>query len=181
MSSALSRALLGDIRKHLPRLEARTGETEVAGALRTAKADFSETHPLDGLRIAVELKPVHLAVGRALWNRFGDIRTFPVNIHLKFPFAVVGGVLTVPTFEEVPGGGRKSTQALISRAVDRLVRIGGRRHEAEAPHLLEAAAVVVFDPVSAKLDEGFPSEESGLRWPAFVRSLAEAYKSRFEL
>src|SRR5213075_3432256 len=76
------------------------GEKNVAGALRVVRADVSETHDLDGLRLAVEIKPVNLAVGRALWNRFGDIRTFAVNIHLKFPFAVVGGVLVIPTYEE---------------------------------------------------------------------------------
>jgi hypothetical protein len=69
--------------------------------LRTANADVSESHQLDGLRLAVELKPINLAVGRAIWNRFGDIRTFAVNIHLKFPFAVVGGVLVIPTYEEI--------------------------------------------------------------------------------
>jgi hypothetical protein len=110
----------------------------VSGALRAAKADVSEMHRLDGLRLAVELKPVNLAVGRAIWNRFGDIRTFAVNIHLKFPFAVVGGVLVVPTSEE-SAGGRKSTKHLISRAVNRLVRAGGRRTEGDAPHLLEGS------------------------------------------
>jgi len=48
-------------------------------------------HELDGLRLAVEIKPVNLAVGRALWNRCGDILAFAVNLYLKFPFAVVRG------------------------------------------------------------------------------------------
>ena len=69
----------------------------IAGALRTARADVSEAHHLDGLRLAVEIKPVNLAVGRAIWNCFGDVRAFAVNIHLKFLFAIVGGVLAVPT------------------------------------------------------------------------------------
>ena len=65
--------------------------------MRTVNADVADSHELDGLRLAIELKPVNLAVGRAIWNRFGDLRAFAVNIHLKFPFCVVGGVLTVPT------------------------------------------------------------------------------------
>jgi len=101
LSSALGRALVGDLRRKLPHLsEVIVGERKVAGALRTTNADVSEIHPLDGLRLAVELKPVNLAVGRAIWNRFGDLRTFAVNLHLKFPFAVVGGVLVIPTYEE---------------------------------------------------------------------------------
>lgn len=100
-------------------LEARSsarvhaGELQVAGALRTARADVSEAHPLDGLRLAIEIKPVNLAVGRAIWNRFGDIRVFAVNIHLKFPFAVVGGVLAVPTWEW-----RKATKAAADELAD---------------------------------------------------------------
>ncbi|HUN83894.1 MAG TPA: hypothetical protein VMU48_05910 [Terracidiphilus sp.] len=109
LSTALGRALVIELRRQLPELRhAVFGERKVSGALRTVNADVSESHPLDGLRLAVELKPVNLAVGRAIWNRFGDIRTFAVNLHLKFPFCIVGGVLAIPTYEEV---GTKEAQA----------------------------------------------------------------------
>lgn len=180
LSGALGRALLADLRRRLPDglRDALAGEQMVSGALRAAKADVSEMHRLDGLRLAVELKPVNLAVGRAIWNRFGDIRTFAVNLHLKFPFAVVGGVLVVPTTEETATG-RKSTKHLISRAVNRLVRAGGRRTEGDAPHLLEGIAVVVYDPQSGRLDPALPSKGTGLRWSEFVETLANAYNTRF--
>lgn len=180
LSAALGRALLADLRRRLPDgLQAAiAGEQVVSGALRAAKADVSEMHSLDGLRLAVELKPINLAVGRAIWNRFGDIRTFAVNLHLKFPFAVVGGVLVVPTSEETAGG-RKSTRHLIARAVNRLVRAGGRRTEGDAPHLLEGIAVVVYDPETGQLDPALPSKETGLRWPEFVDVVANAYNTRF--
>ncbi|MEW6348567.1 MAG: hypothetical protein AB1646_05860 [Thermodesulfobacteriota bacterium] len=156
------------------------GKREVSGALRVVKADVSELHPLDGLRLAVEVKPINLAVGRAIWNRFGDIRTFAVNLHLKFPFAVVGGLLTIPTIEVAKSGQVKDTTHLIERAVNRLIRAGGRRNEAEAAHLLEAVGVVVYDPRSASVVRELPAEGSGLRWEEFVQSLAMAYDSRFE-
>ena len=174
---------------------------------------MTHSHPLDGLRLAVELKPINLAVGRAIWNRFGDIRTFAVNIHLKFPFAVVAGVLVIPTKEDpkaapeedetgdgdieagaplvTPGvkpaetpsvtSGMKSTTHLIERAVKRLTRAGGRRTEGDAPHLLEAIAVVAYDPETATLDPNLPPKGSPLRWNEFVQALAVAYESRFEL
>jgi hypothetical protein len=100
LGGGLARVLATELTARVPRMTPHAGELKVAGALRAAQADVSEAHPLDGLRLAVELKPVNLAVGRALWNRFGDIRAFAVNIHLKFPFAVVGGVLAIPTWEE---------------------------------------------------------------------------------
>ena len=160
----------------------------MAGALRTANADLSEPHPLDGLRLAIEIKPINLAVGRAIWNRFGDIRTFAVNIHLKFPFAVVGGILVIPTFEwgearddsGMKAEVRKPTLHLIERAIERLDRAGGRRSEADSPHLLEAIAVIVYDPDIRRLREDIPPPGSGLRWEEFIAELAASYRARFE-
>lgn len=221
LSNALARALADDIEAQLPKLKGRlvTDEQKVAGGLRTANADVSESHPLDGLRLAVELKPINLAVGRAIWNRFGDIRTFAVNIHLKFPFAVVGGVLVIPTYEEIgtkaaakaeakeiakeeevdedaeeeeddkpvpaalpaaPAKGQKDTTHLIARAIDRLIRAGGRKSEAEAAHLLEGIAVVVYDPATATIHPDLPQRGSGLRWEECVNALVASYRARFE-
>jgi hypothetical protein len=160
------------------------------------------------LRLAIELKPINLAVGRAIWNRFGDIRTFAVNIHLKFPFAVVGGVLVIPTYEVAgtPSAQqaeadelaaeeeadqtvsqttplpptKRSTVHLIERAIERLVRAGGRKSEAEAAHLLEGIAVVVFEPDSSGLHQTLPPRGSGLRWTEFISAIATAYRARFE-
>ncbi|WP_291299181.1 hypothetical protein [Elioraea sp.] len=219
LSNALARALADELVAKVPTLKDKlvTDEQKVAGGLRTANADVSESHKLDGLRLAVELKPINLAVGRAIWNRFGDIRTFAVNIHLKFPFAVVGGVLVIPTYEEtgstaaekaeqkeaaqadghevddeateattepekppIAPSGRKSTVHLIERAIDRLIRAGGRKSEAEAAHLLEGIAVVVYEPDTATIRIDLPKKGSGLRWDEFVDSLAGAYAARFE-
>jgi hypothetical protein len=209
LSYALSRALALELEGPLPHLGGRlvTEEQKVAGALRTTNADVSETHPLDGLRLAVALKPINLAVGRAIWNRFGDIRTFAVNLHLKFPFSVIGGVLVIPTYEKIgtkeaaaaevkevaeaegdeeasppppAPPGRKSTVHLIERAIERLIRAGGRKSEAEAAHLLEGIAVVVYDPDTATIHPDLPALGSGLRWKEFIEALVTAYKARFE-
>lgn len=158
------------------------GEREVGGGLRSVKADVSEVSLIDGLRLAVEIKPVHLAVGRAIWNRFGDIRTFAVNIHLKFPFAVVGGILTVPTEERLRSGVDsewRPTSEVVSRAVGRFMRAGGRRTEGDAPHLLEGIAVVAFDPRTGLVDRRIPPPGSGLRWEEFVAAVADTYGARF--
>lgn len=211
LSNALGRALASSLSTRLPRLQAICGERKVSGALRTVNADVSEIHELDGLRLAVEIKPVNLAVGRALWNRFGDIRTFAVNLHLKFPFCVVGGVLAIPTYEafatvqelaeelvednadplaapESPheahaavGTIRRSTTHLIERAIARLMRAGGRKTEGDAPHLLEGIAVVVYDPDAGILHPSLPTPGSGLRWEEFIANLVLTYESRFEI
>lgn len=183
LSFGIGKALVRQLESRLPAVRARAGERVVSGALRTVNADVSELHALDGLRLAVEIKPVNLAVGRAIWNRFGDIRTFAVNLHLKFPFAVIGGVLAIPTWELAKTKGeesRKPTLRLIQRAVGRLVRAGGRKTEGDAAHLLEAIAVVVYDPDTADLHATLPAPGSGLRWDEFIEALAAAYEARFE-
>ena len=150
--------------------------------MRSVKADVSEITETDGLKLAVEIKPVHLAVGRAIWNRFGDIRTFAVNVHLKFPFAVVGGVLTLPTTERSKSGSDgnwKPTNHLIERAVGRFIRAGGRRTEGDAGHLIEGMAVVVFDRKTGLLEPDLPPIGSGLRWPEFINTIHQTYEARF--
>jgi hypothetical protein len=215
LSTMLGRALADQLRERLPQFKyGIVGEQKVSGALRSVNADVSEIHPIDGLRLAIELKPVNLAVGRAIWNRFGDIRTFAVNLHLKFPFCVIGGVLVIPTYEEVgtkeaqeaeteeaaiaegtevspaepeqvataavSTQRRKDTRPLINRAIARLVRAGGRRTEADAPHLLEGIAVIVYDPEHGLIDADLPPPGSGLRWSEFIDTLAASYEARFE-
>lgn len=183
LSNSLAHITLLDLRDRgllLPLAVA--GEREVGGGLRSVKADLSEMTARDGLTLAIEVKPVHLAVGRAIWNRFGDVRTFAVNLHLKFPFAVVGGILTLPTSERLRSGDDiewKSTKHLVSRAVGRFMRAGGRVTEGDAAHLMEGIAVVAFDRESGGVDEELPPAGSGLRWDEFITTLADVYDARF--
>jgi hypothetical protein len=88
-------------------------------------------------------------------------------------------VLVIPTYEEKADGTTKSTTHLIERAISRLARAGGRRTEGDAPHLLEAIAVVVYDPGSATLNSELPAPGSDLRWESFIKKLALLYDSRF--
>jgi hypothetical protein len=184
LSNSLAAITLADIRERLglPMPLAVARERQVGGGLRSVQADVSEMTPTDGLTLAIEIKPVHLAIGRAIWNRFGDIRTFAVNIHLKFPFAVIGGIMTLPTEERLKSGDDerwKSTAGLIARAADRFSRAGSRRTEAEAAHLLEGIAVVAFDHQTGAIDPAIPPAGKGLRWDEFIEAIATAYEARF--
>lgn len=196
LSAALGRALLHDLRDRIdvmnrgrPRQEkiaafrsAFAGERKVGGGLRAVNADLSEMTAENGLTLAIEIKPVHLALGRAIWNRFGDIRSFAVNIHLKFPFAIVGAVTTYPTEERVASGRDdrwKSTEHLIARAIGRFRKVGTRDREDQAPYLLEGTCVVVFDHRSGDIHPSLPPPGEGLRWDEFVDRLVEQYVLRF--
>lgn len=185
LSNGLGRFLLTELQKRIPGLGGVAGETKVAGALRTMNSDVTATHPLDGLRLAIEIKPVNLAVGRAIWNRFGDIRAFAVNVHLKFPFAIVGGVLAVPTYENVKDKKtgvvtKRDVTHLIDRAVLRLNRAGGREKESDAAHLLEGVWVLVYDPDTATVRKDVPPKGHRLRYMEFMDDLVTAYEARYE-
>jgi hypothetical protein len=128
LSNALAVAFINDFRKKVPEPKlgsTNVGEHKLSGGLRSGNVDISETHELDGIRVAIEIKPVNLAVGRAIWNRFGDLRTFAVNLHLKFPFAVLGGILAIPTWEEVGSKAakkaEKAEEAIEEQDVENLV------------------------------------------------------------
>jgi hypothetical protein len=160
-------------------LSPKAGETRVAGGLRTAQSDVTEGHRLDGVRLAVEIKPTYRAVGRAIWNRYGDVRAFAVNIHLKFPFAVVGGIQVLSTIDVEDDGTQVDARNYLERAARRLSRIRPRATEADADHLLEAFGLLAFNPLTQELDTDIPPVESRLRWEAFVDDLVRAYDTRF--
>jgi hypothetical protein len=160
-------------------IQSVAAETKVAGGLRTAQSDVTEAHKLDGVRLAIELKPSYRAVGRAIWNRYGDVRAFAVNIHLKFPFAVVGGVQVLPTIDVEADGSHTDTSSYVKRAAHRLARIRPRQTEADAGHLLEAFGLIVFDPLTGELSESIPGKGSPLHWSNFLDSLVETYDVRF--
>jgi hypothetical protein len=129
------------------------------------------------MRLGIEIKTVNEAAGRAMWNRVGDLRSFAVNYHLKFPYAVCGGVITVP--DQMPG--EPNLLTLIRRVERVLVRVNGRPDEGSAPHRLEAVALIVYrcSETAVGLHPELPSQESGLRYEQFLDALIASYDSRF--
>jgi hypothetical protein len=155
----------------------RAAEVAIAGALSRPRVDVSETSLEDGLKLGIEIKTVNEAAGRAMWNRVGDLRSFAVNYHLKFPYAVCGGVITVP--DAMPG--EPNLLGLIRRVERVLARVNGRPDESSAPHRLEAIAFVVYRCAEAggELHPDLPSAASGLRYEQFLDALTVAYDARF--
>jgi hypothetical protein len=87
-----------------------------------------------------------------------------------------------PIAQPTPGlaPGQRSTRHLIERAVQRLIRAGGRKTEADAAHLLDGIAVIPYDPNTGTSEPDLPAPGSGLRWEEFVDAMAKAYEARFE-
>ncbi len=180
-SLVLGRIVLGELEARIPGLDGHAGERRVKGALRAVNADLSTVDPVHGLRLAVEVKPVLLAVGKAVWNRFGDIVTFAVNLHLGSPPAVLGALVPVSTWEEVPrpGGRPRDRTGLVARLAAAFAGIRGRQTATDSPHLLEAIGLVAFNPLAGGIVPDLPPIGTGLRWEEFIDQLVIAYQQRF--
>lgn len=161
LGTLLATVIAGDLRGRGVR-DPRAAEMAIAGALSRPRVDVSETSLEDGLKLGIEIKTVNEAAGRAMWNRVGDLRSFAVNYHLKFPYAVCGGVITVP--DVMPG--EPNLIPLIRRVERVLARVNGRPDEGSAPHRLEAIAFIVYrcTPDGPVLHPDLPTEASGLRY-----------------
>jgi hypothetical protein len=63
-----------------------------------------------------------------------------------------------------------------------LIRTGSKPslNASKLSHLLEAVAVIIYNPDTAQLDESLPPVGSGLRWDEFITTVAESYDLRFE-
>jgi hypothetical protein len=69
---------------------------------------------------------------------------------------------------------------LIVRLIKRLEKTRRRETEADPPHLLEAVAVIVYDPDTATIHPDLPRPGAGFRWDEFVSIMAETYDVRFD-
>lgn len=73
-----------------------------------------------------------------------------------------------------------ATEELINRLIRRLTRTRRRETEADPAHLLEAIAVIVYDPNTSTMLADVPAHGTGLRWSDFVATMVDQYDVRFE-
>ena len=174
---ALSRLLAEVIASDLAAwgMTLETGERRFIGGLAGAQIDAHEANEKDGLRVGIEIKTVNEAAGRAMWNRVNDLRSFAVNFHWKFPFAVLGGFIAIPN--HIPG--EPNLSGLVQRVGEVLERVNGRPNEAAPGHLLEGACLLVYDCGTRELDPSLPTAASRLRYNDFLELVGQAYRARF--
>jgi hypothetical protein len=144
LAGALGRALCNDLAHHCPSLRAESGEIKIPGEHAQSQVDIAERSVTGDVRLAVELKPIHLAVGRAMHNRFKDVVFHCVNVHLAWPRAVAGGVITVPVWEQTKTG-RKSTLGQVRDLERMLSGTSGHASHRAGIDLAEAHCLVVLD------------------------------------
>ena len=149
------------------------GPVRVVGGVRPQNFDVG--YRPDGIRIAFDSKTLNdrKSVGKNYQNMINDLATEATTVHSRFPSAVVGFIVTIPS-PCLPEG--SVTNALIGT----LTRLGGRRLVDEPLHRAEAMSLVVWNPIDGKISQSVPEPDSPLRLERFSNDVERAYHERFQ-
>jgi hypothetical protein len=78
-------------------LRGRPGEKEFQGGLGPKKVNVSYSDERHGLLLAVSIKSISFTpFGKNLKNRFGDLCTEAITLHMRFPYSVICMLFALP-------------------------------------------------------------------------------------
>lgn len=126
------------------------GEKEFQGGLGPKKVDVSYSDERHGLLLAVSIKTINFApFGKNLKNRFGDLLTEAITLHLRFPYSVVCMLFAFPVAadKDVTKGRVIST---FQRAAKLFATVGNREDYTDPGEKFENVTMLLFQPVKEK-------------------------------
>lgn len=134
----------------------RGGASEKAfqGGLGSKKVDVSYSDEQHGLHLAVSLKTICFPPwGKNLKNRFSDMCTEAITLHMRFPYSVVCGLFAMPmgADQDVTPARGVST---FRRATRLFATISGRVEYTDPGEKFENMTMLLFQPVQG---DGDPS------------------------
>jgi hypothetical protein len=123
------------------------GEREFQGGLGPKRVDVSSSDERHGLILAVSIKTICFApFGKNLRNRFADLCTEAVSLHLRFPYSVICGLFALPIAAD-----RDHTDGRALSTFRRTVRlfgtITGRSEYTDPSEKFEDVTLMLFEPV----------------------------------
>jgi hypothetical protein len=124
------------------------GEKTFQGGLGPKRVDVSYSDDQNGLLLAVSIKSINFApFGKNLKNRFGDLLTEAITLHLRFPYSVVCMLFAFPASsnEDVSMGRKVST---FQRARKLFATVSGRRDYTDPGEKFENVTMMLFEPFS---------------------------------
>lgn len=123
------------------------GEKEFLGGLGTKKVDVSYSDERQGLIQAVTVKTICFPpFGKNLKNRFGDLCTESITLHMRFPYATVCMFFAFPDIADADQSERRKVSTF-RRAMKLLATVGGRSGYTDAGEKFESVALMLFEPV----------------------------------
>jgi len=124
------------------------GEREFQGGLGPKKVDVTYSDERHGLILAVSIKSINCPpFGKNLRNRFADLCTEAITLHMRFPYAVVCLLFAFPAQADadVTPGRPIST---FRKAMKLLATIGGRNDHTDPAEKFEHVALMLYDPAN---------------------------------
>ena len=129
------------------------GEKEFQGGLGPKKVDVSYSDERNGLLLAVSIKSICFKpFGKNLKNRFGDLCTEAITLHMRFPYSVVCALFAMPS----EANQDKTVQRKIStfqRAAMLMNSVSGRQDYSSAGERFEEVVMLLFNPASDDREE----------------------------
>jgi hypothetical protein len=174
-------AMLGGVDVTLPNSNAilpdyddcvEVGPVRIVGGVRPQNFDVG--YRPDGVRFAFDSKTLNdtKSIRKNWQNMINDLATEATTVHSRFPYAVVGFMVIYP---------RPAVMATqLAATIGTLERLGGRRLVDEAEHRAEAMSLVVWEPMSGKINPSIPPKDSPLRIERFSEQVETTYVERYK-
>ncbi|MGE5549767.1 MAG: hypothetical protein ACM3ZC_04445 [Bacteroidota bacterium] len=129
------------------------GEKEFQGGLGPKKVDVSYSDEQHGLILAVSIKSINFAqFGKNLKNRFADLCTEAITLHMRFPYSVVCALFAFPVAadQDVTPGRTIST---FQRATKLLATVSGRVDHTDPLEKYENVTMLLYQPIQGGKSE----------------------------
>jgi hypothetical protein len=131
------------------------GEKAFQGGLGTKKVDVSYSDDQHGLMLAVSIKSiVSPPFGKNLKNRFGDLCTEAITLHMRFPYSVIGMLFAFPGAADIDTT-KVRRISTFRRAGKLFSTISGRRNYTDPGEKFETITMMLFHPITS--DEPKPA------------------------
>ncbi len=156
-SEMLSAALACEVAEGLRRvgfpkvrpLRGGPGEKEFQGGLGPKKVDVSFSDERHGLLLAVSIKSICFEpYGKNLKNRFGDLCTEAITLHMRFPYGVVCALFAMPDNANLDNTALRKISTF-QRASMLLGTMSGRLDYSSAGERFEDVTMLLFGPVTS--------------------------------
>jgi hypothetical protein len=158
LSSHLARELAAGLRAvgfpNVKPLHGGPGEKAFQGGLGPKKVDVSFSDEQHGLLLAVSIKSISFApFGKNLKNRFGDLLTEAITLHLRFPYSIVCMLFAFPLASDQDLT-RARTVSTFARAMKLFATVSGRKDYTDPGEKFENVTMLLFEPLTGRRRRG---------------------------
>lgn len=125
----------------------QAGEKEFQGGLGSKRVDVSCADERHGLMLAVSIKSISFApFGKNLKNRFGDLCTEAITLHMRFPYSVICMLFAFPADADADVT-RLRTRSTFQAARRLFATISGRDDYTGPGEKFEHVAMLLFSAI----------------------------------